>query len=236
MNNIKEVYQELVHELESALKKVLPHCDDKKSFAKGELVLVLIQKGGRTFDKGQVLIGPVERSNIEGKVTIKYPIICDHPTLAAKKALGWLFELDMEENAFYKIRNPKPIEKILKEWPSYHVGWIREEKELIMKIFEKVIEDMPKTHEQKFLSLNQELPIELESMEPEKRLEVTKKLEKLLVEKVEGANPEDIRKMEETKELLIYAQKIGVESTDAEETYKEKTRALRKVIRKKIEL
>ena len=86
-------------------------------------------------------------------------------------------------------------------------------------IFEKIQEEVQQTLGYRFFSKDQGLPSELERMRPEKKLDTTKKLEKLLEKKVMLSDYENVQKMQEIKSLFEYAQKCGVHSDDAKEFY-----------------
>lgn len=130
----------------------------------------------------------------------------------------YTYESEMIYNnySFYKIRNPESI-FISKDYSTD-----------FPEIFETLKKEITRTLEYRFVGMDQELPVEMVQMLPEKRLGVNKKFEEMLERKTERIEYDDYKRMSELKQLFGYAARCGVESARAKGLYKQKWSRLKK--------
>lgn len=117
---------------------------------------------------------------------------------------------------FYKIRNP---EKISVSTDS-RVG--------VLEILKVLKEEVQETPQYRFISMEQGFLVELESMEPRERLELSRLLEKTLEIHAGTVKYDDSEGMSNLKQLLIYGQKCGIHSEEARRLYGQKWNKLKK--------
>lgn len=212
MGKTKNAYQQIRTTLEEAqlFEK------DKENLKQGDTILAI--KKHPTETREDMYLGTVKQTTNE-KMIMEDTAQCNPDMSLILMIQGTSQTRPKHIKKYYKIKNTEQVKEQIK------YGRLTE-------LFEQITKRVKQTLEYKFATMDQALPIELKEMRPEKRLELTKRLEKTLEKKAENTNHKSPKDMQRTKELFEYAQNCGVVSEAAKQAYKEKMRKLKKRIRK----
>lgn len=205
-------------ELKKALEIIPIFKKDKENLKQGDIILITKNKENEST---KYMIGTIKKIT-EKKI---YMEECRTYSINIGTGITPNYKTKTENvKSYYKIKNTKSINKIERKHSQL--------REALSDIFLTIQKEIEKTPHYRFITKDQTLPIELEQIQPEERLEITKRLEKVLEKEVDKINYKDAEQLCQTRELFEYAQECGIVSEKAKELYKKKWQKLKKTIRK----
>lgn len=203
--------------LTDALEKTIFLKEDKKNYKTGDTILIKTQIA---LHIGKIKETRQDYIELEDMITIKDPRKYNWAIFAKRDLTPKTNTFIASQAQTYKIKNPERVKEITEK--QHYAG-------KSLRILGALQKEVEKTPGYRFLEMSQTLPIELEDMEPEKRLETNKKLEALLEKEIRQTEHTNTNQMLAAKELYKYAKRCGVESTKAKEHYKQKIAKLKKM-------